>query len=276
MLKNTYKFTFVIAILLLLNTGLLQAQVNTESLRKSNQDAGSHVTLGADFAYMQGNSRIFRSRLKGRLDLISLHSHLFLVADQMVSSKDKSLFINKGFAHARLIKPFRNPVAGEAFAQQEYNEFIHLSSRSLIGAGLRVGFPQREKAAQASDAFNMNLGLGLMLEREDIDAGADAAFGDPVHGDLAQLLRSTNYLVLNFKANDTFRFLTTTYYQVDTRRLADFRVLSNSLVALKITKNLSLTMELDIRYDSEPPAEVDALDLEFTQGLSYSFVRGSN
>ncbi len=109
------------------------------------------------------------------------------------------------------------------------------------------------------------------LSRRRWIAGPLGLLGDPVHGELARLLRSSNYVVVKWAPSPSLSVTTTSYYQVDTRRLADYRMLSQSQARLGLTEKLALNFTLNLRYDSEPPANIENLDLEFSQGLTYSF-----
>ncbi|MCF7826775.1 MAG: DUF481 domain-containing protein [Candidatus Marinimicrobia bacterium] len=240
-------------------------------MRKAELQQGTHFSLGINLAYMEGNSQIFQSRLKGRLDYIQAWGRLFLVANQKVSSKDEIIYINQGFAHLRAIKPLSSTMDVEFFLQQEYNEFISLKSRMLAGSGIRFNSQTLARDIDQPQNFSSIVGLGFMYEREAIGNDSDIFSGDPVHGSLAKLLRSTNYLVLRWTFSDVAILQSTSYYQVDVKRFADYRILSNSQLNLNLTQNLVINLNLNFRYDSEPPAHIQDKDLEFSQGLSYYF-----
>lgn len=265
---SLHRKTFII---LMLALGSLSAQVNTESLRKTIQAPGFHFNLGANLNMMEGNRNLFQTQIKTRLDQVQPWGHLFLVTNYKMSSKDETVFVNQGFAHLRFMKELTPRYAGEVFSQLEFNEFIRLNQRTLMGAGVRYKRAGPEQGDTRKHPLSMVLGLGLMLERESIEVGADASAGDPVHGELAELLRSSNYFVLAYAPRENINIQSTTYYQVDTRRFQDYRLLSQSLLEVGLSKRLALTSELNLRYDSEPPGGVNARDLEYTQGLTFKF-----
>ena len=266
---------YAFEIFLLLSMALIargHAQVNTEVMRKEDIKPGLHFDAGGDVGYVEGNSSLFQNRSNLRLDYVQDWGQLFLVANYRLGSKDKLLFINKGFSHFRAVKTIRSPVYGELFLQQEFNEFIQLKNRMLIGSGLRIKWNEGKSAVDSVQKVHLITGIGLMWEREVIDTtGPDGAGGDPVHGELASLLRSTNYVVFNWNPKPTIGFLTTAYFQFDTKRLADYRILTRSTLKVGLTKRLSLTLNLNLRYDSEPPGEIKSMDLDLRNGFSYSF-----
>ncbi|NQT61906.1 MAG: DUF481 domain-containing protein [Candidatus Marinimicrobia bacterium] len=269
--SRQYFLMFIIS-MMMLGTGPINAQVNTESLRKTIQEPGFHFNLGATLNLMDGNRNLFQTQIKTRFDQVQPWGHLFLVSNYKMSSKDETIFVNQGFAHLRFMKKLTPGYSGEVFSQLEFNEFIRLSQRTLVGAGLRFNHSSLIGRHHSSKApLSMVFGLGLMLERESIDVGSDASAGDPVHGDLAELLRSSNYFVLAYALRENVNIQFTTYYQVDTKRIQDYRLLSQSLIEVGLGKRLALTSELNIRYDSEAPGGVKARDLEYTQGLTFKF-----
>jgi hypothetical protein len=254
----------------LILTSLLSAQVNTEALRKEDLSPGLHTTLGADLGYIAGNSNLVQLRSNLRFDYLSGGNHFFLVTQYQQGRKDERRFINKGFAHLRGVKTLTPRLHVEGFLQREFNEFIDLEDRQLAGGGLRIRWHQRQGTAETPPPLQLNTGVGLMWERERIDTSGQAP-GDPEHGAVASLIRSTNYLVVRWNIDNRLALLSTTYYQFDLRRLSDYRVLWEGRLNFTITKGLSLTVNLNLRYDSEPPRGIKPLDLEITNGVSYSF-----
>lgn len=250
---------------------IANAQVNTEAMRKENLKPGLYLDGGGDMGYIDGNSNLFQNRSNLRLDYVQDWGQIFLVANYRLGSKEKLIFINKGFSHFRAVKSFRSPVYGELFLQQEFNEFIQLSNRTLIGSGLRIKWNETGSIADSSRKCILITGVGLMWEREVIDSGPDGTEGDPVYGNLASLLRSTNYIVFEWNPKPAIGFLATGYFQFDTQRLADYRILTRSTLKVGLTKRLSLTLDLNLRYDSEPPGKIEPLDIDFRNGFSYSF-----
>jgi hypothetical protein len=262
-------FMLKISMMMLLS-GSIFAQVNTESLRKKIEEPGIHFKLGATLNMMDGNRNLLQTQIKSRLDQVQPWGHLFLVTNYKMSSKDEKLFVNQGFAHLRFMRKLSSHYTGEVFSQMEFNEFIRLNQRTLAGAGLR--FKHARLADQNRMAsLSMVFGMGVMLERENIDSGSDATAGDPVHGDLAELVRSSNYFVLSYSPGRNLNLQSTTYYQVDVQRFQDYRLLSQSLVTVGLGKRLAFTSELNLRYDSEPPGGINDWDMEFNQGLTYKF-----
>ncbi|UCH62045.1 MAG: DUF481 domain-containing protein [Fidelibacterota bacterium] len=262
---------WVVVILWLSPVAISMAQVNTEAMRIEGLSPGFHFNLGGNIGYTDGNSSLFQNRSNLRLDYIHDWGQIFLVSNYRISTKDKLLFINKGFSHLRTVKSLRRSLYGEMFVQKEFNEFINLEDRQLVGGGLRIKWDEMEQVKLFSEHLRLATGIGLMWEREEIDTGPDDTKGDPIHGALASLLRSTNYMVLNWIPKESLAILTTAYFQVDTRRLSDYRILVRTTLKVALTKRLELTIDMNLRHDSEPPGGVKALDLDIANGFSYRF-----
>ncbi len=245
----------------------LSAQVNTEALRREDLSPGLHTTLGADLGLIAGNSDLLQLKSNLRFDYRNGGNHFFLVTQYQRGSTD-TLFINKGFAHLRGVKWFSPRLQVEGFLQREFNEFINLEDRQLAGGGVRIRWIQRLEPAEEPPPLQINTGIGLMWEREQIDITGQAT-GDPYHGAVASLLRSTNYFVVQWNIDSRLALFSTTYYQVDLGRFSDYRVLWEGRLGVNLTKRLSLTLNLNLRYDSEPPEGIKPYDLELTNGISY-------
>jgi len=265
------KCSLLIGLLWLVLADMSGAQVNTEAMRREDLAPGAHFDVGGNIGYTDGNSNLFQNRSRLRFDYLQDWGHIFLVANYRISLKDELRFIDKGFAHQRFVRPLRPALSGELFLQEEFNKFIQLQDRQLVGLGLRIKWHELERFQACFNHLEVTTGVGFMTEREQIDVGTDGTQGDPVHGSLAKLLRSTNYLVLSWTPKESLGILATAYFQMDTRRAQDYRVLANSIIKVAVTKRLALTVEMNLRYDSEPPGEVEALDLDFTNGFSYAF-----
>jgi len=251
----------------LILTSTLAAQVNTEALRREDLAPGLHTTLGADLGVIAGNSDLLQLKSNLRFDYRSGGNHFFLVG-QYQQGRTDTLFINKGFAHLRGVRALGPRYYVEGFLQREFNEFIALEDRQLVGGGVRIRWRQRQDPSEKPPPLQLNTGIGLMWEREQIDTTGQAS-GDPVHGAVASLIRSTNYLVVRWQLDDRLALFSTTYYQVDLGRFSDYRILWEGRLGVNLTKRLSLTLNLDLRYDSEPPEGIKPYDLEITNGVSY-------
>ncbi len=228
------------------------AQVNTESMRKENLENGWAHSFSYNLAYHSGNTNFSKYKAQIRTDYKKNKTSCFIVGRYEEGKKDSAFFLHRGFLHLRLIREFAPKFSLESFAQKEFNDFIKLKNRALIGAGGRIRWQFREQ-------FTAFLGIGLMQENEEL-----------LSGETTNLLRSTNYLTFKWQS-EKIAFGSTGYFQMDVRNFADFRILSQNEMAVSLFKNLEITTKLNLRYDRFPPEDVEPLDLEISNGFALNF-----
>ena len=110
------------------------------------------------------------------------------------------------------------------------------------------------------------MGAALFLEHERLDL-SDAA----VHDNRTTAIRGSYFLTLRLVPNGNLVITSTTYLQPAVGNWGDLRTLANFRVAASVTDELDLTVSFDLRYDSEPPDEISALDTSLRTGLRYTY-----
>lgn len=236
------------------------AQVNTEVLRKDLDKEGLQGHLSFDLSLNSGNSEYLKLKVSPRIDYFAHPFSGFLVGSYQRGVQADKVFINKGFLHARLMRDLRRRHKIEFFVQKEFNDFIKLNDRDLIGGGLRF---QIANIADDQRTLRFFLGSGLMWEREVLALSAN---------NLEETqLRSTNYLSVNWKQNERFHLVAIAYFQQSLERGTDYRVLSDTSLMFKLTGSVIFRVSLNYRLDNEPPGDVKKYDLELSNGLSLMF-----
>lgn len=242
---------FVVFLLFTLSSPLF-AQVNTENFRKSDLAPGFHNALNLNFGATTGNTRVVTTRLQFRSDYVEQTYRGFFVGSYSQGSTGGTDFQNESFIHVRVVPDLLENLKGEIFYQQEQNPFRNLTSRNLVGAGLRAPITR--------PTLKLYVGIGLMWENERV-AGEG----------LNQLLRSTNYVSLHRSIDDRISFVTTEYFQVHLGNYGDFRLLSENALTFRITDAMQWSLDLNARYDHQPPPGISPYDLSVTNGLSIHF-----
>jgi len=238
---------------------IAQAIVNIDqSVIASNKEGIDHtVHIAADGA--EGNST--KNSIRG--DLLSKwkhHQHTeFLLLQYSYGKSNGRLDTNRSFAHIRHRTQLHKQWGIELFGQVEKNTFARLSSRSLIGAGIRF------TALEIPKKTAIYFGLGSFYERELLSniAGATDAH--------SQLWRANSYLVLRHQINEQLRLNSTTYYQPALQSSSDYRLLEEASANIRIIDSVSLKVGIDFTYDSRPPQTVKANDLRYSTGLEILF-----
>lgn len=236
-----------------------RAQVNTEAMRRDTISPGLHHRIGLDFAYQDGNAQFLLLAAYYRLDYLSGDLYGFLVGRYGRGSGGDALFRNDGFAHLRLSYAFNPTLGAEAFAQEEFNDFILLRNRALGGGGVRLTLADERKTGSS---FALHVGVGGMYERERIASEPPEA---------TDLVRSTNYLAIAWTPAPFLRFNATTYAQFAVTHPHDYRLLTEASLGVKLSDLLEFNTSARHRYDNEPPPGIKGFDLQVANGLSVTF-----
>jgi len=262
MIKNhILKCTVILFTLPYFFINIASAQVNIERLRKTALDSGFQGNFSVKFGLLSGNSSVQTFTGELRLDYTKNPYHVFLISNAKRGKNDSRLFQNKGFIHLRAKRTITEFYSIETFAQEEFNDFTRLEERNLFGGGVR--FKAFSIHAEKKKKVNLlvNVGVGFMWENENYKDGIEET----------NILRSSNYISVNWKVKERLRLAATGYYQTDVSRTADYRMLFNGSLGFNITKRLLFTINLNYRYDSEPVQKVKNFDAEITNGIKYLF-----
>lgn len=243
---------------------LLWGQINTEAMRKGDLLPGLHTSLNLDIAVVAGNSNLSRIQTNIRFDYLSGTTHSFLVSgfQNGRQGQDNTLFIRKGFVHLRQTRAIGSIFYLEGFLQKEFDRFIRLKDRNLLGGGLRIHLLETSTIEERESSIKLFTGLGFMWEQERIDVPENS---------LTNILRSTNYLVIRWEPDTRVLLQLTTYFQPDVERFSDFRVLVDGGLVFALTDRLTVSIKFYTRYDHEPPKSVKKYDIELSNGLTYNF-----
>ena len=239
----------------------IAAQVNIftgETMKQMQLKSGWYNSINLDLTYRSGNSDLLTTRTRFRSDYLTKTYHGFVFGSLQQGRKDNIFFVNKGMAHARIIRSLTQHVLVESFVQKQFNESILLNDRNLAGGGVRFASHPRDSR------FNVYLGIGAMGEHERIN---DAKRGDIT----THIVRSTNYINWTGKLDERITTSATGYYQVYVRRFQDYRILFEGSITFSLTTKLAFPLRVNVRYDSEPPTGIRKHDVEIFNGLRYTF-----
>ncbi len=250
---------FVLVFIIGLFVSTAESQVNTESLLRSNRP-GFSMQSELGFGFNAGNSEFFRWRVALRLDYQTDLLYAFAVGNLEQGTANEQVFLNRGFVHLRNIFNLDTLLRPEVFVQREFNEFILLKERTLVGGGLRL-YLLHPLANDSLMSLQLTAGFGVMWENEKFT-------GDNPE---TKLLRSTNYLAMLWRITPSTLLQLVGYFQIDAARLSDYRILLDSSLTVGITNALSLSLILHYRYDNEPVSGVKTFDIDLRNAITFSF-----
>jgi hypothetical protein len=254
-----YLARHVIGVLLLLSPAA-HAIVNVEQAIIGRPSEGIHTSLDLLVNGASGNT----DKSSSRIDLLTLSQHdvhtEFLQLQYAYGKSFGQVDTDHAFAHLRHRTAISAAWAVEGFVQVSRDPFARLTRRTLLGGGMRrVLFEEQNKSAGY-------LGLGTFYEREIL---ADTlGTSDSLR---ENLWRANTYLVLKRQINDQVRLNNTAYYQPALKDTADYRLLEQAFMLVKMGQNLDLKLSLDITFDSKPPQTVQKRDLIYGTGLEFAF-----
>lgn len=258
-MKTKYMSLYWILFSFLLSSTAL-AQVNTETLRKVEMQNGWHGMLSTSLGLQSGNSEYLQFKSSVRVDYLHDKYYSFLVFNYHRGSQAKELFVNKAFVHLRGTYAFYKNLILEVFGQTEFDDFIKLKDRNLLGSGLRIRIFKTDKFPNEKSNLHFFLGLGGMWEKEELDDRQTV---------ITEIFRSTNYISFYWKIDERVTFNFINYYQ---RSLNDFkrnyRILLESNLGFYLTQSIIFTASIKYRFDSLPPSGVKNYDFELNNGIS--------
>jgi len=147
----------------------------------------------------------------------------------------------------------------EGFTQYQFDQFLRLGTRALLGANVRIEPIRKERVY-------LSMGSGYMAEQEFFNDNGPTV--EPRFNN-----RWSNFVCISIDLiKDRLKLTHTTYYQPNfTALLSDRHELHESQLALTIAKGLTLNLTSLVRRDSTPPPPVVPLDYQFRQTLNYTF-----
>ncbi|MBT1451471.1 DUF481 domain-containing protein [Glaciecola sp. XM2] len=197
-------------------------------------------------------------------------SALMLLSDYNYTKTNDERNEDDLYVHLRYIQNdyFKQNVDAEVFVQYQYDDFADLSNRRLFGAGMRWRFAessgeQTNDDGTQSNAYETIFGAGAFYEEEDAQS----------NGLQETTVRANLYGRFLFTSNSEHEFsvYSTIYVQPSVEQLDDVRSLLVGGIEFPIAESLALSLEAEVRYDSEPFEGVENTNVEYGVRISYSF-----
>ena len=255
--------------------------VNVQSALTTEAEEGLTGSVTGSADWREGNS----TRLTLGLAPVARwrggdHRVIGLIRGELFRANDGE-FDRKTFEHLRYRYLFSDRLLAEVFVQHEFNEVRRLDLRALVGFGPKY---------QLVDADKLQVGVGVayMLEYErlqgswKIDEDADVGERDVLGH------RISSYLTGSYELEEgRLQLVQTLYAQPLLTSPGDVRLLSESLLVVKVTQSVSLSTSFTLALDSRPPFEdcdpgmctgeggapdeVEPYDTALKTSLTYSF-----
>lgn len=236
------------------------AQVNIESLRRDDPPEGISGSVGGDLNVTTGNTDFVAVNLNARLTRVLDMRTDLLIGQGGLGFLGRNRFATSGLAHYRQTFRLTEWIGPEWYVQTDYDHALKLNLRALVGSGARFDFARGTWG-------RFGAGLSLMLEHERLDLPDTA-----IHPTSDTVIRNSTFLTLRIVPGEYLVVSSTTYLQPSLDDVAgDLRVLENLRIAASLTERLDLTVTFDLRYDSEPPDGLSALDTRTRMGVTFNY-----
>ena len=237
----------------------VSAQVNVEALRRDDLPLGYSGAFGGDVTLRTGNVDLVQLGLHVRLYRVTESVTSLIVGNGGLGLLSGSRFQSSGLLHYRQTYRYNETISPEWYGQLNYDLPQLLNFRIVAGGGARTSFASGEWG-------QFGMGATLMLEHERLNLPDTA-----VHDDQTAVIRASYFLTLRVVPNENLVITSTTYLQPALSDFDDVRTLANLRIATSITDALDLTVSFDLRYDSQPPDGISALDTSLRTGVRYTY-----
>ena len=234
------------------------AIINAEGLGVATDKEGLNGKAAFSMNGSSGNTAKVSGEAAGRLAFVH-GAHTEILVGSYAYGKSRGVRdTNKSFVHLRHRYALDASIDLEAFGQAQQNEFARLKLRTLLGGGVRWG--------QQDDDWRIYLGLGSFYESESLRSTALTPAPPRT-----RLWRGNFYGTLFYALNSHVSFQNTVYFQPAWKDTADFRLLENAGMSVKLTEQLDLHLSVDVEKDSRPPTDIKSTDTSYKTGIEYRF-----
>jgi len=244
-----------------INASTLNAQlVNIESRRMQTDTLRFAGNANLTLNHQRTNDvslSVFKSSLNAQFKSKNLKHVCLVLGNYAFTKSNTKTLANAAFGHIRYNYKYKDWLRWEAYSQLQLNELLSLKYRFLSGTGARFKLTRGE-------TFKAYIGVSAFYEYELVD--------DAIQTEESRDLRMSNYFSFSIKfPKDRGEFASTTYYQPLFRHIADYRLTTQSIIQLNITKHLSLITSINYFFDYNPPVGVKPSTFSINNGLKVSF-----
>jgi len=251
------KFLGYLSVLVFCHANSVSSQlVNIESQRMQSDTVRFALKSDLLFNYNDNNgSYIIQigSNIAAQLKSNNLKKTYFFIGNyNLIRSKDEE-FQNSWFFHLRYNQKLSNFFRLESFIQNQNNTRLTITSRNLVGAGIRLKFV----ATENGKAY---FGNSYMYEYERIGE-TDQQFYNH---------RNSSYVSLSqhFKKSN-LDLVGTVYYQPLYRDISNYRILTQLKAELPITNRLSFSALYNYFFANFPESRTSDYSSNLKLGLSF-------
>jgi hypothetical protein len=252
-------------LLLLFFFNPLVAQVNTERYHQDYSRDGFMYSNSLGFNFATGNSNYFEVSDRFRVDYNGPLQDYFAITEYTFKAANGKKSSNKGFLHLRTIRQLseRQFLSVEGYSQIQFDEFLLLRSRILLGGGFRFDpVALFDTTSKNDNKLKIFLGTGVFYEFEKYST-------DP--REKRSLMRSSSYLSFVWSAGKNININLVNYYQPALEHFDNYRYALNLALNTQITGKLFYEVSVEYIKRSVPFGGKKPDDLEVKNNLRFTF-----
>lgn len=241
------------------------AQINTERYRKDYERQGLMYSNSFGFNFATGNSSYLELGNRLRIDYNDTLQDYFAIADYNYRVSNGSKSSNKGFIHLRTIKDFEEQkfMMIEGFTQVQFDEFLLLRYRMLIGGGFRLDpVALIDSSALQTSMLKVFFGTGIFYEFEQYSTSPQQS---------SSLIRWSNYLSFVWSLNQKVDLNMMHYLQPAPEDFSNYRYALNLAMNTKLTGKLYYELRIEYLYRSVVFGAKKSGDLDVKNTLRLTF-----
>ena len=253
------RFLFIVFVLTFIAPCAHAQLVNIESRRMQTDTLRFAGNVNLTLNYRRTNDitlSVFKSSLNAQFKTKNLKNTFLVLGNYALTQSNTATLANAAFGHLRYNYKYKDWLRWEAYSQLQLNELLSLKYRFLSGAGARFKLTHGE-------IFKAYIGVSAFYEHEVVEDVLQTESRD---------VRASNYFSFSIKLpKKRGEFASTTYYQPLINFWADYRITTQSLIQLNITKHLSFITSVNYFFDYNPPVGVKPSTFSINNGLRVRF-----
>ena len=241
-----------------------QSIVNTEKLFTTN-DEGLGVSSEISGSSISGNASVLLIEYGLNFSLKKDKHYLRLLSGGEYINEDSEEVSNSLFSQFRYNYFINRKSRIFAFTQIQTNAILLLERRLLVGGGYRRNL--LDIKVDTSKRFEIDFSVGLMQEEEVLNR-ENLPIDEKYYTNYTRAIYS---LVGIIDIKNKFTVVNTTYFQQYLKNLKDFRLLNETNIMVQIKEWLAIGIDIEYRFDSEPPSTLRDKDFNTNLGLIFNF-----
>lgn len=251
-----HKMKKLLFIVLILSSFFTQSQiVNVENLRQATDTSRWSGYVRLDVNLTKNKNRIFNISNDIRIQYKKDKQLWLFINDIDFKEANATSLVSRNSQHLRYNYQFISRIVLEAFTQHQTDKISAIKNRFLIGSGLRFKLSQSEQ-------YKFYFGSLVMYEYEHSETAISTYHND---------WRNSSYVSFSLYPKSNISIVSTTYLQPRLDLINDYRISSQTSIALKVIKNLAYTATFTYQFDKFPVLGIPKEQYKLTNGLVYSF-----